>query len=116
MKRLNLVNKRKLELPPTTPSRARQVNSTPGSTQRSNPAELIAWIPMAKQKPQPPKGHKGIYLVTFSNGLVGFDGWFQNDFDRSAARDPKTGGRDYDEFVIAWAEPPTGYVEMERQS
>ena len=66
---------------------------------------------MSKQKPQPNEGHKGFYLVTLSDGRIDIDGWLENDFNKSAARDPKTGGRDYDDFAIAWAEMPRGYVE-----
>jgi hypothetical protein len=73
--------------------------------------ETITWISLAKQKPNPVGDHKGRYLVTLSNGLIDIDGWLQGDFNKSAARDPKTGNRDYDEFAIAWAEMPKGYIE-----
>jgi hypothetical protein len=48
-------------------------------------------------------------LVAYQNGRLGFDHWIKGDFIRSSARDPKTGCRDYDYFVVARAEPPRGW-------
>jgi hypothetical protein len=75
-----------------------------------NQTETITWFSLTKQKPNPAKGIRQ-YLVTFQNGTVGYDTWSDGSFFQSDARDPETGNRDYDEFAIAWAEVPKGYVE-----
>jgi hypothetical protein len=75
-----------------------------------NQTETITWFSLAKQKPNPAKGI-GRYLVTSQNGYVDYDTWYDGSFFKSEARDPKTGNRDYDEFAIAWAEMPKGYIE-----
>jgi hypothetical protein len=74
--------------------------------------EIITWTPLARQKPVPVGDHKGVYLVKMSNGTIDFDVWSEKwkDFFKSSARDPKTGGRDYGSFAIAWAEMPKGYI------
>lgn len=82
-----------------------------------NNPQTITWIPLAKQKP--PRfcfygdDDRRPYLVTLSNGMTSTDYWDEKaqDFYRSTCRDPMTGNRDYDSFVVAWAEPLIGYVE-----
>jgi hypothetical protein len=50
-------------------------------------------------------------LITLDPTGLGFDHRYEkgNEFFTSGAKDPKTGGRDYDYFVVAWAEPPRGW-------
>jgi hypothetical protein len=75
-----------------------------------NTTEIITWIPLAKQKPPSDGGVKS-YLVTLSDGRIDTDTWCDTDFFKSGARDPKTGGRDYDFFVVSWAEMPKGCLD-----